>query len=152
MRRPREFTETLIPVLLLIIAGFVFIGVWRLPDLATADLVGPKIYPGVLAVLLAILSGLLLVGAAPPHGGDASIKLPGIVRRLLPLLLFSALYVLALPWLGFMIATTALLTACFSLLGERRQWLNLVIAAGCTLMTYLLFATLLGTQLVAFPG
>ena len=152
MRRPREFTETLIPVLLLIIAGFVFIGVWRLPDPATADLVGPKIYPEVLAILLAILSGLLLVGAAPPHGGDASIKLPGIVRRFLPLLLFSALYVLALPWLGFMIATTALLMACFHLLGERRQWLNFLIAAGCTLMTYLLFATLLGTQLVAFPG
>ena len=152
MRRPREFTDTLIPVLLLIIAGLVFIGVWRLPDLATADLVGPKIYPEVLAILLAVLSGLLLVGAAPAQGGDASIKLPGIVRRFLPLLLFSALYLLALPWLGFMIATTALLMACFNLLGERRQWLNLMIAAGCTLATYLLFATLLGTQLVAFPG
>jgi putative tricarboxylic transport membrane protein len=152
MRRPREFTETLIPVLLLIIAGFVFIGVWRLPDLATADLLGPKIYPEVLAILLAVLSGLLLAGAAPPHGRDRSIKLRGIVRRFLPLLLFSALYVLALPWLGFIIATTALLMACFYLLGERRHWLNLAIAAGCTLMTYLLFATLLGTQLVAFPG
>jgi putative tricarboxylic transport membrane protein len=152
MRRSREFTETLIPVILLIIAGVVFIGAWRLPDTATTDLVGPKIYPAVLAVLLAVLSGLLLAGAAPPHGGDAIIKLPGIVRRFLPLMLFSALYVLALPWLGFMIATTALLMACFYLLGERRHWLNFLIAAGCALMTYLLFATLLGTQLVAFPG
>ncbi len=152
MKHPTKLSETLLPALLLVVAGLVFIGAWRLPDTATADLVGPKMYPGALAILLAFLSGLLLMGAAPPHGGNAGITLPGIVRRFLPLVLFSALYVLALPLLGFMIATTALLMACFYLLGERRHWLNFLIAAGCTLVTYLLFATLLGIQLTAFPG
>lgn len=152
MKNPTKLSETLLPALLLVVAGLVFIGAWRLPDTATADLVGPKMYPGALAILLAFLSGLLLLGAAPPHGGNAGITLPGIVRRFLPLVLFSTLYVLALPLLGFMIATTALLMACFYLLGERRHWLNFLIAAGCTLATYLLFATLLGIQLTAFPG
>lgn len=152
MKNPTKLSETLLPALLLVVAGLVFIGAWRLPDTATADLVGPKMYPGALAILLAFLSGLLLLGAAPPHGGNAGITLPGIVRRFLPLVLFSTLYVLALPLLGFMIATTALLMACFYLLGERRHWLNFLIAAGCTLATYLLFVTLLGIQLSAFPG
>lgn len=152
MKNPTKLSETLLPALLLVVAGLVFIGAWRLPDTATADLVGPKMYPGALAILLAFLSGLLLMGAAPLHGGNAGITLPGIVRRFLPLVLFSTLYVLALPLLGFMIATTALLMACFYLLGERRHWLNFLIAAGCTLATYLLFVTLLGIQLSAFPG
>lgn len=152
MNRPTKLSETLLPAILLVVAGLVFISVWRLPDTITTDLVGPKMYPGALAILLAFLSGLLLMGAAPPHGGDAGITLAGIVRRFLPLVLFSALYVLALPRLGFMIATTALLMACFTLLGERRLWLNFLIAAGCTLATYLLFATLLGIQLKAFLG
>ena len=152
MKPPTKLVEVLFPAILLVVAGLVFIGAWRLPVTATADLLGPKIYPGALAILLAVLSGLLLMGAAPVHGGDAGITLPGIVRRFLPLVLFSALYVLALPRLGFMIATTALLMACFTLLGERRLWLNFLIAAGCTLATYLLFATLLGIQLTAFPG
>jgi len=151
MKHPMKLSETLLPAILLIVAGLVFISAWRLPDTATADLVGPKIYPGALAILLALLSGLLLMGAAPPHGGNSGIKLPGIVRRFLPLVLFSALYVFAMPLLGFMIATTALLVACFYLLGERRHWLNFLIAVGCTLATYLLFATLLGIQLSAFP-
>ncbi len=152
MKHPTNLSEMLLPAILLIVAGAVLIGVWRLPVTATADLVGPKVYPGVLAVLLIILSGLLLMGAAPPHGRDAAITLPGILRRFLPLVLFSALYVVALPWIGFMIATAALLMACFSLLGERRIWLNFLVAAGCTVATYLLFATLLGIQLTAFPG
>ena len=152
MKHPTKLTETLLPALLLVVAGLVLIGAWRIPVTATADLVGPKMYPGALAILLAFLSGLLLMGFAPSHGGDAGITLAGIVRRFLTLVLFSALYVLALPLLGFMIATTALLLACFYLLGERRLWLNFLIAAGCTLATYLLFATLLGIPLEAFPG
>lgn len=151
MKHPTKLAERLLPALLLVIAGLVLISVSRIPVTATADLVGSKMYPGALAILLAVLAGLLLMGAAPPHGGDTDITLQGIVRRFLPLVLFSALYVVALPRLGFMIATTALLLACFYLLGERRLWLNFLIAASCTLATYLLFATLLGIQLMAFP-
>jgi putative tricarboxylic transport membrane protein len=152
MKRPTKLSEMLLPAILLIVAGLVFIGVWRLPVTATADLVGPKMYPGALAVLLAVLSGLLLMGAGTSHGEDAGITLPGMVRRFLPLVLFSAAYVIVLPILGFLIPTTALLLACFYLLGERKLWLNLAVAAGCTLATYLLFATFLGIQLAAFPG
>ncbi|MCL5808702.1 MAG: tripartite tricarboxylate transporter TctB family protein [Deltaproteobacteria bacterium] len=152
MKHPLKLSTTVLPVILLVAAGLVFISIWGLPATATADLLGPKVYPGALAVLLAAFSGLLLAGAGSSHGEDAAITLPGMMRRFLPLVLFSAAYVAALPILGFLIATTALLLACFYLLGERRLWLNLLVAAGCTLATYLLFATFLGIQLPAFPG
>jgi len=109
------------------------------------------LYPQVLAVLLAILSGLLLTGIVSSHRGDPNIAVPGMLRRFLPLVLFSALYVILLPPLGFLIATTGLLVASFSLLGERRLWLSFVIAIGCTLGVYLLFAKGLGILLKALP-
>lgn len=152
MKHLVKLSEGLFPATLLVVAVIVFISVWRLPDMVIADLVGPKLYPEALALLLAVLSGLLLSGVAPSHGKDSSITLPGMVRCFLPLTLFSALYVILLPRLGFLITTTALLLACFSLFGERRLWLNLLIAAGFTLATYLLFAKALGIQLTAFPG
>jgi putative tricarboxylic transport membrane protein len=151
MKHPKNMTETILPAILLMVGILVLISMWRLPTTVTADLVGPKIYPAALAVLMAVLSVMLLTGFAPPHDRDMSITLQGILQRFLPLVLFSALYVLTLPLLGFMIATTALLLACFYLLGERRHWLNFLIAAGCTVATYLLFATLLGIPLTAFP-
>ena len=153
MKNPIHLSEKLLPAILLVVAVLVIISISRLPaPVATADLVGSKNYPMALAILLALLSGLLLMGAAPPHGGSEGIKLPGIVRRFIPLVLFSALYVFAMPIVGFMIATTVLLMACFFLLGERKHWLNFLVATGCTVATYLLFVTLLGIQLRAFPG
>ncbi len=152
MRQPFKLSATLLPSILLVVAVLVCVSMWRLPVGATADLLGPKVYPGALAVLLAVFSGLLLAGVGTSHGEDRAITLPGMVRRFIPLVLFSAVYVAALPYLGFLIATAALLMACFTLLGERRLWMSLLVAIGCTLATYLLFATFLGIQLPAFPG
>lgn len=153
MKNPINLSEKLLPAILLVVAALVFISISRLPaPVATADLVGSKMYPMALAIMLALLSGLLLMGAGPSHRANPDIKLPGILRRFIPLVLFSALYVFAMPMVGFIIATTALLMACFYLLGERKHWLNFVVATGCTVATYLLFVTLLGIQMSAFPG
>ncbi len=151
MIRSGRLSEKIIGAILLGIAAYVYFDVGRLPDLATADLFGPRLYPQVLAVLLGVLSGLFFMGVASSHRGDPSITLPGILRRFLPLVLFSALYVILLPVLGFLVATTALLVACFRLLGERRLWLKLLIGGGCTLSIYLLFAQALGIPLKALP-
>ena len=151
MKHSLNLSEKVAVAILLIVAIFVFFDVRRLPETATADLIGPKLYPEMLAVLLAILSGVLLTGVVSPHRGDSSIKIPGMIRRFLPLVLLSALYVIVLPLAGFIFATTALLLASFRLLGERRLWLNLFIGGGCTLIIYLLFAQALGIPLKALP-
>ena len=151
MIRSDKITERIIAVILFVAAVFVFFDVRRLPDLATTDLFGPRLYPQILAVLLGVFSGLLFMGVATPHKGDPNIALPGILRRFLPLIFFSALYVILLPSLGFLGATTALLMASFRLLGERRLWLNFLIGGGCTLCVYLLFAHALGIPLKALP-
>jgi putative tricarboxylic transport membrane protein len=149
-RPPVLLMDKMLPIIFIAIAAFVFIDVGRLPYVATTDKVGPKLFPYLLAGLLVALSGLLLTGRAPSHR-HADITLQGILRRFLPLLIICSLYCVALPHLGFMIATTALLVASFYLLGERKHWLNVLIAVCCTVATYLLFATFLGIDLTAFP-
>jgi putative tricarboxylic transport membrane protein len=152
MKLPTQFSERLIPALLIVLAVSVFISIWRLPDVKTADLVGPRLFPWAVSIFLTVVSGLLLMGFTPPHTKDTDITLQGMLRRFLPLMSCLVLYLIALPSLGFLLATTALLVAAFYILGERRFWLNLLIAASCTVATYLLFATALGIQLTAFPG
>jgi len=152
MKRSVNRSERLTGLIFLGVAVFVYFDVHRLPRPPTADLVGPKLYPEILAVLLAVFSGLLFTGVVRSHRGDPSITARGMVWRFLPLALFSALYVILLPPLGFLVATSALLVASFRLLGERRLWLCLLIAVGCTLGIYLLFAQGLGIPLKALPG
>ena len=152
MRQPATRSDRVIAAVFLGLAAFVFFDVWRLPEPVTADLLGPRLYPEILAVLLAVLAGPLLIGGSLAHEGDPSITASGMLRRFLPLLCFSLVYVLLLPFLGFLVATTALLVASFSLLGERRLWLNLVVAVSCSLCIYLLFAQALGIPIKALPG
>ncbi len=145
-----KHSDRLAAVILLGVAGVVFIGAWRLPITATTDEVGPRLYPFILAILLACLSGLLVV-TGKSHGVDPSITLPGMARRFLPLVLFSFLYVTLLPWIGFLAATTLLLLASFYLLGERKHLLNIIISASCAAGIYVLFGPLLGVPLQALP-
>lgn len=58
-------------------------------------------------------------------------------------------YVFLLPTLGFVISSGLLLLAFFFLLGERRWYLGLGIAATVTLGVYFLFTNALGVNLPA---
>lgn len=147
-----RFLDKVLPVLFIILAVGVSISIWRLPYYDTSGNVGPKVYPWLLSVLLLVLSGLLLTGrvsSAPEH---PEITRRNVVKRFLPLVVICILYCEALPFLGFLIPTTAFLVAAFYLLGERNYWRNVLIAVSCAGATYLLFATALGVQIEAFPG
>jgi putative tricarboxylic transport membrane protein len=151
MKKPDvPLIDKMLPAIFILIAVFVFISIGRLPYVETTDKVGPRIYPWLVSGLLVVLSGLLLTGRAPSHK-HADITLQGVLRRFLPLLSICCLYCVALPYLGFMISTVTLLIASFYLLGERKHWLNVLIAVCCTVATYLLFSTALGIELMALP-
>ena len=150
--KPRlPLSEKVLPFLFIVIAAIVFIDIWRLPYVETTDKVGPKFYPWLLALLLAICAGLLLMGFERVHK-SSEITLQAMLRKFLPMTLICFLYIYAMSLLGFLISTTALLIACFYLLGERKHWRNVLIALCCTAATYLLFATALGVQIPALPG
>lgn len=151
MKRSRSSSDLVLPAIFIVLAVCVFVSIWRLPYIATTDKVGPKLYPWLLSILLLVLSSLLLMGRAASHR-HADITLQGMLRKFLPLVLICVLYSVGLPYLGFLIPTAALLIASFYLLGERKHLRNILIAVCCTGGTYLLFATVLGIQISAFPG
>ena len=135
---------------LLLVSIVVVIASWQLPETAAADVMGPKMYPMILACILAGFSIALML--ARPRAGRAKVTRELLVRSFLPIVGLLALYVALIPWLGFVVSTLGLLLTCFRLKGERRWGLNVTVALGSTLTIYLLFAFLLNVPLKLLPS
>ncbi len=135
---------------LLLVSAIVLVGSWRLPETAAADVMGPKMYPMVLAVILAGFSIALMLSRTKTK--EAKVTKDVLLRGLLPIVGLLLLYLLLLPALGFVLATVGLLLTCFRLKGERRWALNAVVAVGSTVTIYLLFAGLLNVPLKLLPA
>jgi len=113
---------------------------------------GPGFFPFFLAIAVSLVSAALLVTAVrgtagpPPHdhGADAAgrLRVAGTLGAL-------AVYAVLLEWLGFRLATFALLLFFFAAL-ERQRWLvALGAAAGTALLMDLVFRQWLGVNLPA---
>ena len=111
---------------------------------------GPGFFPLCLAIALCLASiGLIVqawcaepVAIAAPTAGGRRSAVAGTLGSLL-------VYALVLEWLGFLLATLALLVFFFRAL-QRQSWLVAVIGSLATsLLSYLVFKTWLGVNL---PG
>ncbi len=104
--------------------------------------------PFVLAAVGTLLGVAMVLAPAPP---DAD--LAGRSRRwgpVLALLVSVSMYAALLPWLGFLLATSAFLVAGFVLLGERRPWLLLLGSLPLVGLLWLVLSVGLGVYLA--PG
>lgn len=108
-----------------------------------ADPLGPRAFPLFLGLLGIALCVVLLLQHEAPAGVDVT---RSVLRELALILAALAGYALLLPRLGFVVATTGLLTAGFAHARGRRPLVPAVIYA---LLVYLLFTRLLGLRLPA---
>lgn len=111
----------------------------RIEDVASssAAVIGPRGFPllvGSIGILVSIVLVFAPVSASGPVAtGDPAQPTPrrgvfaGDWRRVLALCGSTLLYAVALPILGFTLATTAFLAASFRLLGERRPATLLIV-------------------------
>lgn len=103
-------------VMLALSAGYYTLAT-RIPHAQLADAVGPQGLPTVYAVLLAGLSLALIARSrrvpglrfTPAGGGDS--------RRVAGLLLIGVLYIVIVPWLGYILSLTGLMVATYSYQG-----------------------------------
>ncbi len=115
-----------------------------------SDRLGPAFFPRMLAVALAVLAVALLVRAG--SGRSDPTPLPAMH----PTLFFVTLallvaYGLALPSLGFVIATPLLLAAVIRLLGQR-EWPGVIgTALGTMVVLYAVFGRMLHVLLPMGP-
>jgi putative tricarboxylic transport membrane protein len=132
---------------LFLFAVIYLVGSWRLPRFSLGiAVVDAHIFPLVLGSILLLLSILYYLQSAGKPAGKA--LLVGVDKPLLAKLIgASVLYALVLSTLGYIVATTLFLLGAMHLLG-RRNWRSLAaIAAGFSVITYSLFAYVLGVPL-----
>jgi putative tricarboxylic transport membrane protein len=149
-------------IIALLCLGFVLLYGWGGSNLATAlqgDVIGPALFPAVLAAFGVLLCVVLFVNGRPPAakvepetGPDAARDTPAPPDPDLPALVPVALllaYVLVLERVGFLLSTAVFLTVAFRYLGHPRWGSALAYAVVFTLVIYLLFHVGLGIKLPA---
>ena len=143
-------------VVLLGVAGYIWVGLdvpmyYRMPGVP-----GPSVFPVVLGIIMAAAALWLLIF---PGEEETPVEKPseqgarrGFEGRWQFYLMWALLiaYVFVLPGLGFVASSALLLTVFFFLLGERRWYLAVPIAVVFTLAIYIGFAR--GLQIRLPPG
>ena len=147
-------------VVLLLVGGYLWLGLNLPPHYHYGTGVpGPEVFPIFLGIVMgaAALWQLIVSGKKRKNQKEAPVEKAGLSlsQRLLKSWQFYALWVLVLlyvfllPSLGFVISSGLLLLAFFFLLGEKRWYLGLGLAAVVPLGIYYLFTSLLGVRLPA---
>jgi putative tricarboxylic transport membrane protein len=142
--------DRIVGAVLILLSAIVAVAAWRLPDNAAADAIGTKAYPITLAVVLAGLSIVLMLGKDKDVGSTLTREM--IVFGFVPIAVMLAIYVLLVQQVGFALCTVALLLACFRLKGERSWAVNVAVAVGSTLAIWVVFGFLLNVQLRVLPA
>ena len=123
--------------------GYLLVG--RRYPLDTLATPGPGIFPLAAGLALLALAVWLLVSAArsgpDPYGGGGRPRAPLIMAAVL------VLYAAALPVLGFLLTSFALVIVAARLMGLDDWWRAAALALGVTAASRLLFGTWLGVPL-----
>jgi hypothetical protein len=129
-----------------------------------ADAIGPQGLPKIYAVLLAALSLILIVrstrdpgsGLRDPGGSDAGdparsgsrgSRIPDARSRLFRaagMVLMGVLYLVAVPWAGYLLTIAGLIVATTYYQGGKVGWQAAIVALGGGLFFWLLFVVLMG--------
>lgn len=142
--------DALSGLVLILIAGLYYAAAGQIADSTLSDEVGADGLPRMLSIALAGL-GLLLVlrsllavrrASVPRSEEAAEARLP----RAVGFLLFGAAYVLALPYLGYLVSVALLLGAIALFERADRPWMVPVVAIGGAVLYWAIFAKLLGVN------
>ena len=116
-----------------------------IPESALSDTVGAQGLPKTYAIVLAVLSSILIVrsiaGTKPDKAGGT--HRPPLLR-VAGMLVIGILYLVAVPWLGYILALTGLITATTYYQGGGLNGRVAAVALSGALLFWVLFVALLG--------
>ncbi|WGD30585.1 tripartite tricarboxylate transporter TctB family protein [Ancylobacter sp. WKF20] len=137
-------------LVLLALAGAYYVATGSIANSTLEDEVGAIGLPHALAVVLALIGIAIFLrglraGRAPadPHDEeDADVRLP----RALGFLAFGAVYVLILPFAGYLVSVALLIGAVALYEGAPRRWTVPAAAIGGAILYWAVFVKLLGVN------
>lgn len=153
-----------VSVFLILFALAVFVKANLIPAAALQREVGAGVFPMFLAALLAILGITLLITAGkkkkkeePKEAANVQSDVEKIeestsarVKRIVKAIIVLAIYIAALPYLGFIIATILFGIVYLTLLYSYKPLKSIFPAAAMALLGYLIFKVALQIPLPAF--
>jgi hypothetical protein len=123
----------------------------QIPESQLSDAVGPQGLPRIYAYLLGGLSLILIVNSvrATSPGSSAERPKPSAQARVLRpagVVAIGAIYIVVVPWLGYIVSLTALIAATTYYQGGGANRRVVFVAVSGALMFWLLFVAILGIQ------
>ena len=121
-----------------------------LPERSMPNTPGSRFFPWIIAVSLLSLAAAMLVRALRRLATEADAGLGLALGRGTAAFAAFVVYVAALPWLGFLLATVPFFAVLMALFGERRRWVLAVGALVVPIVMFVLFRH--GFQIVLPAG
>jgi putative tricarboxylic transport membrane protein len=133
---------------LVLAAGYLY-ATSQLPSFEFGDPLGPRTFPALLGILLAVAGVLLLLEARVRRRAPAESPPPGVShpRAVAGVAAATLAFIALLEPLGYLVAVTAYLFGVMRWLHGRRPGLCLAIAVLFALGSYMLFVKALGVAL-----
>jgi hypothetical protein len=136
---------------LLVVAAAYYVVTSAIPDSQLADAVGARGLPRIYATLLAALALLLVVSSwrrrridnAKVTRDAQADRSPRTIVRAAGMLALGVIYIIALPWAGYVVSIAALIGGTAYYQGGRLTKQVLVVAAAGALLLWIVFVTLL---------
>jgi putative tricarboxylic transport membrane protein len=132
-------------------AGFI-----RVPP-GSASVLGPRVFPYAVGVMLLLASVVVVVGlvrghrGAPDDGEDIDPDAPTDWLTVVKLVICFLSQLVLIELVGWPIAVAVLFAGAALSLGAKRWWMALLIGLGLGIVTQLVFGTWLGLSLPAGP-
>jgi putative tricarboxylic transport membrane protein len=150
--------DAMLAVVVIVVAAIYLYLDANLPSTRIGDPLGPKAFPALVGGGLILAALLLLFETRKKRraAGGAKVEPRSVDEKHVALLLggmvaWTALYYFWFERLGYLIATPLFVLGLLSYFNRRRHAVNLAVAAGFTIVVYLLFTTLLGVPLPPGP-
>lgn len=138
---------------ILLLAGVYFWATAQIPSLELGDPLGPKAFPRLLGIGLLISAAMLLAEILRERKKQKTATAPIAWRWdprqwiVVAIAVWTALYILAFEWLGYMLSTVIYLLVLTSCFNRGRHLMNGLTCVLFVIISYVAFNKLLGVNL-----
>ncbi len=138
---------------ILLLAGVYFWATAQIPSLELGDPLGPKAFPRMLGIGLLISAAMLLAEILRDRRKRKTATPPAAWRWdphqwiVIAIAAWTALYILAFEWLGYMLSTVIYLLVLTSWFNRGRHLMNVLTCVLFVIISYVAFNKVLGVNL-----